>query len=470
MKLDQSSRRNAWFHIQGGQSYIQLFKYFYPECITALIIYFLPYFIDCLFICHLKSTDTYAVSGIIDNFLGMFLKAAEGLPVGIVIIAGYFNGLSEYKKAGQAFVDAFWAVIGIGALLSLGLFVTVRLVCMFNKFSPEMIVQGVPYLKIKAISIFFMFVYFSLVGFLRAIKNTFVPMVVFALGSIVFVTVDYVLIFGKFGFPQLCLLGSATASLIQYIFMCVVMLSYLLFAKNHDKYHISLWHQKFSWDRVKKLLLISLPVVVDKVSIAFAYAWLGSHMSHMGSQAGAAFSCIKMMERFAFIPAIACAQIITFLVSNDIGKKAWDDISGNIKKILSMAAFFVGIILLVGSLWPEWFVAFFDKKCEFSHLVIVIFPALSVLIMIDLLQLILSGALRGAGDVKTVMITRVCVIAGFFIPLTYVIERIPFQTMVMKMLAIYAAFLLGNGLMSLVYMYRLRQDSWKKQKEKASNG
>src|SRR3990167_10927399 len=96
------------FHMQGGLTYPKIFKYFFPEWITALILYFLPYFIDCLFICNLKSTSIYAVSGICDNFLGMFLKAAEGLPIGIVIIAGYFNGRQEFEKAGQAFVDAFW--------------------------------------------------------------------------------------------------------------------------------------------------------------------------------------------------------------------------------------------------------------------------------------------------------------------------------------------------------------------------
>jgi len=470
MKLDCLVRIRSWFHIEGGQSYSRLLKYFYPECITALIIYFLPYFIDCMFICHLKSTSTYAVSGIIDNFLGMFLKAAEGLPIGIVIIAGYYNGLLEYKKAGEAFVDAFWSVIGVGTLLSVGLYSAVTFVCAFNNFSPEMIAQGIPYLKLKAISIFFMFVYFSLVGFLRAIKNTFVPMVVFAMGSVVFVAVDYVLIFGKFGFPQMCLMGSATASLVQYVFMCVVMLLYLVLAPNHHKYHISLLRQKFSFERVKKLLLVSLPVVIDKVSIAFAYAWLGSCMSHLGAQAGAAFSCIKIMERFAFIPAIACAQIVTFLVSNDLGRGNWDDINANIKKILVIASTLVGTILLIGSLWPLWFAGFFDQNGEFGYLVATIFPALSVLIMIDLLQLILSGALRGAGDVKTVMVTRVGVIACFFIPATYVIAHMQFQTTVVKMLVTYASFLLGNGLMSVVYIYRLRQDHWKKQKEKASNG
>lgn len=460
----------SWFKIDDGLSYSKIFKYLYPECVTALIIYFLPYCIDCLFICHLKSTNLYAISGIVENFLTMFVKAAEGLSVGTIIVAGYYNGLNDFKKTGQAFVDAFWTVLCLGGMLSLALYFLVASVCSFNNFSAEMLQQGVPYLQCKSISIFFMFLYFGLVGFLRAVKNPFVPMVVFAAGAVVFVCVDYVLIFGAFGMPQLCLMGSAVASLVQYIFMSLVMLIYILYAQRNEKYSISFLKTGFNFCRVGKLLWISVPVVIDKVSIAFAYAWLGSCMSHLGATASAAFSCIKLMERFAFLPAIASAQVITFLVSNDIGKGAWLDIYANIKKVLIIAFVLVGTILVIGSMWPTWFVAFFDTKQEFGHLVAIIFPALSVLILIDLLQLILSAALRGAGDVQTVMWTRVVVIGGYFIPATYVISKISFNAMVTKMLVTYAAFLIGNALMSIVYLFQLRKKHSKRQNEKACNG
>ncbi|MFA5998930.1 MAG: MATE family efflux transporter [Candidatus Babeliales bacterium] len=466
MKLSVTSRVSALFQTDGGLSYSRILRYFYPECITALIIYFLPYCIDCYFICNLKSTNLYAVSGIVDNFLTMFLKAAEGLSIGTVIVAGYHNGLKEYKKAGEAFVDAFWTVIGVGALVSVTLYFMVSAICHFNNFSPDMIDQGIPYLQIKSASIFFMFIYFALVGFLRAIKNTFVPMVVFAIGSVIFVLVDYLLIFGAYGFPQMCLLGSAVASLAQYLSMSVIMFIYLAYTKNHEKYGLSFLTKNISFCRIKQLLMFSIPVLIDKVSIAFAYAWLGSCMSHMGPMAGAAFSSVKLMERFAFLPAIAFAQVITFLVSNDVGGGRWKDIHANIKRVVIMAVLFVGIIVIVGSMWPYVFVNLFDRNREFGHLVATIFPALSILILIDLLQLILSAALRGAGDVKTVMITRVAIIAGFFIPSTYIIAMFPFKTLVSKMLVTYAAFLIGNGLMSIVYVFRLRQKHWKKQNEK----
>ena len=457
------------FDDAAGISYVRILRYFYPEFITALIIYFLPQFIDYYFICNLKSTEVYAISGIVENLLGLFTKCAEGLLIGTVIISGYFNGLQEYKKAGLSFVDAFWITCGISLFVSLALYFGVVFFYQFNSFSPEMIELGVPYLKIKAVGVFFLFFYFSLVGFFRSVKNTFTPMVVFVLGNILFVLSDYLLIFGKFGFPQLGLLGSAIAYMLQYIFMSCLMLGYILYSKEYKKYDISFYPKMLQMKQIAKFLAVSFPVVLDKMSIAFAYVWLGSCMSKLGATAGASFSMIKLMERIAFVPAIAFSQIITFLVSNDLGKGNWDAIHGNIKKVVLLSSMMVGAILLVGSMWPHLIVNFYGCAGEMCYLVAAIFPSLSILVMFDLLQLILSGALRGAGDVQTVMITRMIVIFCYFIPATYIIAMLPLQTVASKMLTTYATFLIGNGLMTIVYIIRLKQDRWKKQKIKVVN-
>ena len=64
-----------------GQSYRMILQYFWPEFISALILYSLPYFIDCYFIAHLKSTEIYTISGVVDNVLNLFVKIAEGLSI-----------------------------------------------------------------------------------------------------------------------------------------------------------------------------------------------------------------------------------------------------------------------------------------------------------------------------------------------------------------------------------------------------
>ncbi len=463
----KKSASGPWFlGNTAGISYGRILRYFYPEFITALIVYFLPQFIDCYFICTLKSTELYAISGLVENLLSIFTKGAEGFLIGTVIISGYYNGLQEYQKAGQSFATAFWITLYAAIFAAIGLLCGVAFFYNLNHFSPHMIELGSPYLKIKAVGVFFMFAYFALVGFFRSVKNTFTPMAVFVFGNICFITFDYLLIFGKAGFPALGLLGSAIAYLLQYVIMSILMLGYLLTAKKYAAYKISLVSAKLDAKTTWKFLKTTIPVVIDKVSIAFAYNWLACCISPLGATAIASFSMIKLMERIAFVPAIAFSQIITFLVSNDIGKGNWDAIFGNIRKVVLLASAMVGIILIVGSLFPYVIVNFYGCAPEMCNLVSAVFPSLSILVMFDLMQLILSGVLRGAGDVKTVMITRLIVIFGYFIPMTYVLPLLPVQTVAAKMLLMYVTFLMGNAFMTIVYAICLKKNYWNKRNER----
>jgi Na+-driven multidrug efflux pump len=95
----------------------------------------------------------------------------------------------------------------------------------------------------------------------------------------------------------------------------------------------------------------------------------------MGKYAIASYTVVKDMERFAFLPAMAFAQIITILVSNDFGKRKWFDISANIKKVVFLTSLMVFALLAVLSLYPEVFIKL-SAVCKYKSFAIIIFPFL----------------------------------------------------------------------------------------------
>lgn len=437
-----------------GQSYASILRYFLPEFITALILYSLPYFVDCYFIAHLKSTDIYTISGVVDNVLNLFVKIAEGLSIGTVATAGYYNGLRKYENVGKSFVNALWVSVFIGGMISFLLYVGGYWVYKFFNFSDAAIQLGLPFLKIRAISMFLMFVFFACIGFFRSIKNSIIPMMLFSIGSAVFIFFDYCLIFGKLGFPNLGLQGSAVSYLLQYIIMLACAFGYIFYYSFHKKYNINILAGISKASDIFRLLAISLPIVIDKAIMAWAYIWLSKVLSCMGQYALANFAVIKLMERMAFLPAVAFSQVITFLVSNDIGNHRWDDIRANITKVLLLASGMVALLLCIGSLYCAEIINLIDRNKEFGALAQAVFPALSVLVFFDLLQLILSGALRGASDVQTVMLTRLSVICFYFVPVSYLLSRLSIPSDALKFCLIYGSFFIGNALMSIIYIKR----------------
>lgn len=440
--------------------YKSLIRYILPELVTAFLVYSLLNFVDATFIAHLKSTALYGVQGGMSTVVHFITKIAEGLSIGTVVVCGQYNGASRYHDAGRAAISSFWATLVIGIVIASALFFGASWLYGFFQFPVDMQVIGVQYLKIRAASVLLAFIYFSLIGFLRGIKRPDLSLKFFLLGAVVFIISDYFLIFGKFGMPALGLNGSAVAAVLQYSVMIVGALSYLLLNKSTRRYSLRIIKGVNKGD-VKNIIQLSLPVMVDKATFAAAKIWLVKLITPMGPVALASFNVIKDMEQFAFVPAIACAQVVTFLVSNDYARGNWSSISRNIKRIFLLASISVFAILGAFAYKPNLIIGCFDKQNEFTFFAGKAFLLLSGLVICDLLQLILAGALRGAANVAVVMWTRIIVCLGFFVPVSYVLSLAFVENTLIKFVLIYGTFYVSSGLMGLVYVYWFRKDAWK---------
>jgi len=444
-----------------GESYRTMLRYFLPEFITSFVLYSMPLILDVIFISHLKSTPTYAALGTTNNFIHFLIKMAEAFSVGTMILSGQFNGVNAMRDVGRSLRDAFWSAFIFGLAAAVTLYFGAASILSWYGAHEHIIPIAVPFLRIRAIGVFFMFLFFALIGFMRGVKNTKTPMLLFVLGASVFIFCDYVFIFGKWGMPALGLQGSAYATICQYVLMLVVAFGVVLFDPTYRKYSLDLLNVFRDTSYVKSFLMVTWPVALDKATIAFAYIWLGKMIAGMGFGAQTTFCAIKDIERFAFLPAIAFAQIITFLVSNDLGKQKWQAMKSNIKKSLFLASLVVCLLLVFCYTFLDTIISFFDCTQGITPIVKRVFPMVSVLVFFDLLQLILSGALRGSGNVRVVMMVRLMICICYFGPFSYILSHLPIQDETMKFMLVYGSFYIGNALMSLLYIQRFRGQDWK---------
>lgn len=444
-----------------GESYRTMLRYFLPEFITSFLLYSMPLILDVIFISHLKSTSTYAALGTTNNFIHFLIKMAESFSVGTVILSGQFNGINAVRDVGRSLRDAFWAAFFFGLGAACILYFGASTILTWYGAHEHIIPIAVPFMRIRAIGVFFMFLFFALIGFMRGVKDTKTPMMLFIIGAITFVFLDYILIFGKAGLPALGLQGSAYATLCQYALMLVIAFVVIMRDPAYRKYSIDLINVFRDTSYIKNFLMVTWPVAVDKATIAFAYIWLGKMIAGMGFGAQTTFCAIKDIERFAFLPAIAFAQIITFLVSNDVRLQKWNDIKSNIKKSIFLASVVVCAMLVFCYYFLDTIITFFDCTQGIAPIVMRVFPMVSILVFFDLLQLVLSGALRGSGNVRAVMMVRLMICLCYFGPFSYIFSHLPIQDQTMKFMLVYGSFYIGNALMSLLYIQRFRGQDWK---------
>ena len=435
-----------------GESYSSIFRLMLPEYITSLVLYSMPFFIDAYFIGSLASTPSYTALTGTNNVLHLFVKIAEGFSVGTVIVAGMLNGAGAYDRVGRAAKDSFWVMTFLGVVFSVVLFLGAGVICCWYSVPADVLPFAVPYLRIRALGVFLTFISLAFLGFLRSVKNTHAPMKIFFSGAVVFLLCDYALIFGAWGLPQLGLMGSAWAAIIQYSWILLISVLYSLYSAKNLKYRLRLFEHSSNERYFFAIVRASLPVIVDKSIMALAYIWLGCMINQLGSCAAASFGLIKDMERFAFLPAIACAHVVTFLVSNEIGRRNWEAAMANVRRLTCVA--FVGVfgLLAICILKTGAIAGMFDKAGAFTEMAQYAFPLISILVVCDLLQLILSGALRGAGKTTIVMLVRALVCICYFLPVSFLIRHLPIDDCTTKFVLIYGSFYVGNGIMSFIYL------------------
>jgi Na+-driven multidrug efflux pump len=184
----------------------------------------------------------------------------------------------------------------------------------------------------------------------------------------------------------------------------------------------------------------------------------------MGLIAIASYSAIFKLERFAFISAISFAQVLTFLVSNKLGERDSEGAKNCIKKVLILSAFFVFLSLLILCFNANYVMSFFDKKGEFTPFAVSALIPISMLVIFDFVQIILASALRGAGDVQTVMWGRFGSCMLFFVPVSWFVSKIAIGDPHIKFILIYSCLYLATGLMGIIFLLRIKSKKWDKRK------
>ena len=300
---------------QKGESYGQLLHYWAPELVTAAVLNTLPMLFDAYIISQLQSTSTYGTLGIVNNFLHMLMKLAESVSVATIALVGRYNGAKEYDRVGKTLGDAFWTTLVIGAIPTILLFSFSTEILIALDVPRHMAILGSPFLKLRSLGVFLLFINLAFLGFMRGVKNTKTPMHIYLVGITIFMIFDYILVLGKIGLPAQGLTGSAIATLIQYSVMLLIAIWYVLKNEEYKIYFSKAFYYFFNKEGAIKIVTLSIPILIDKIALSSAYVRLNQVINPMGKYAIASFALIKDLERLAFLPALKFRLFITKLNS-----------------------------------------------------------------------------------------------------------------------------------------------------------
>lgn len=171
-----------------------------------------------------------------------------------------------------------------------------------------------PYLMIITSSIFPALIFQTFRQYSEGLSDTFRPMVVSVVANLVNVGLNYLLIFGKFGFPELGLLGAGYATLVSRVVMGLLMI--LLVRKKIRGF-------VFSFDKImmKRLIKLGVPSGMQYIFEIGAFATAAIMVGWLGAEALAAHQIALNLAAITYMASTGIAAAGTIRVGNQLGLK-----------------------------------------------------------------------------------------------------------------------------------------------------
>jgi len=269
---------------------------------------------------------------------------------------------------------------------------------------------------------------YALSGFFSGRGKTWPVMWVNVATTIVNLVLDYALIFGRWGFPELGIKGAAIATVVAGVFSLLVFFA-LLFAGDND----NIYHTRRGWrlekDLLSRLLRFGFPSGVQFFIEIGAFTGFVLVVGRLGTASLAATNIAFNINTLAFMPMIGCGIAISILVGQYLGSEKPDFARTAVYSGFHLTFVYMASIAAAYVLLPDLFVSPFAHHADpegFAEIYgysVVLLRFVAVYCLFDTMNIIFCSAIKGAGDTRYVMImTTILSVVILIIPVYLTVE------------------------------------------------
>lgn len=356
--------------------------------------------VDTLMISSLGDASIAAV-GLANQVFFFYMLIVFGINSGSSIFISQFWGKEDIKSIRKilGLAISLGSIVGIIFTIA-AFFMPEFLMSIFTK-DTEVIALGADYLKIVSLSYIITAIGFSYSVAARSIGQARMPMVVSAISFVTNTFFNYLLIFGKYGFPRLGVKGAAYGTLIARI----VELGFILYAIYSDSGVLSASIEELTgWgkDFFMKYIKTTYPVILNEAAWALGNIMYSIAYARIGREAIAAVQIAITVQNIFMVISRGLANAATVMVGNKIGAKE-EDLAVEYSKKFLIIATGIGIVLGAILFFTSGTVLKLFRKLT-PEVYDIANKTLKVIGIVFFLKMfngtMIVGVLRGGGDTK----------------------------------------------------------------------
>ncbi|MEG0774706.1 MATE family efflux transporter [Clostridium sp.] len=374
--------------------------------------------VDTLMIGSLGEVEIAAV-GLANQFFFLYSLITFGINSGCAIFIAQFWGKKDEKNIRRVLGLCISTGIITSIFFTLSALLAPELIMKFFTKDTEVIALGKDYLTHVSFSYVLTSISFAYVFASRSIGQPKIPMITSATALICNTVLNYLLIFGKFGFPELGVKGAAIATLISRILELILIVTIIykqkgvLAAKLHEMLDLS---REFIFNIFKTIY----PVILNEFIWSLGMTMYSVAYARISTDAVASVQISNTVQNIFMVTAFGLANACAIMIGNEIGRKNEDNavILGRrfIKTSLSL-----GIILGISVfLFSGFIVSLFNVDANVIKNTTIILKLFSFIIPVKMLTaLFIVGIFRSGGDTKFSLGLEMGSVWGIGVPLAF---------------------------------------------------
>jgi len=383
---------------------------------------------------------------------------AFGFGLGTQIIVARRDGEGKHVEIGRTIEHAYYFLIPVSLLAFL--FLEWIAGSLLNSIlqSPQIYEGTVTFLNYRAYGIFFAFINMGFRAFYVGIARTKVITWTTIVLASVNIFLDYCLIFGNLGFPEMGIAGAALASVIAEASACIFFFIYTFAKIPLKKYHL-FYFKDFSRKLLGRIIKVASPIMLQHFLSLGTWLIFFLFVEQMGQRQLAISNIIRSFYIVLMIPIWGFSSAANTLVSNAIGQKRQQEVMPIIMKILVLCVSGVLVLVVAGLVMPDYLLSVYTNNEGLIQ------GAIPVLYMISGSALLLGAGfiyfsgVSGTGKTQISLIIEIITIIMYLLSTYMFVQLWDFSiAIVWSVEFIYAFFL---GFLSWLY---LKYGNWRKTK------
>ncbi|MTI16198.1 MATE family efflux transporter [Rhodobacteraceae bacterium RKSG542] len=377
----------------------------------------------------------------------------RGTIMALTPITSHHVGAGRLDQIAHDLGQTLWIALMCSVLLVAYIIASQPLLT-YMEVAPEIVPIASDYMTALAFGVPGIAIFYCLISFCEGMGNTRAPMIVALMGLVANIPLNYILIYGKFGFPQLGAVGCGWATSFVYWLMASTLLGYIV---HHKEYRgiLNLREMMPSFARIWDILKLGVPIGVNIFICGSIFALIALLIGKLGANNIAAHQVALNFSAMVYMVPMSLAFGITIRVGHILGQGDKDAARLRSLSGLLLTVAFSSISASCILLFPEAIIGIYTNNADViaSASVLLVFAA--VYQISDAVQTSANGALRGYKDTRVPMVIAFVSYWVVALPLGYILGLTNLLVPAMGASGFWVGIVVGLTLAAILMLLRL---------------